>query len=786
MAAGKPAFMSIQFGPFELIAEAAELRKYGIRIKLQDQSLRVLTVLVERAGELVSKEELRQRLWPSDTFVDFDHGLHSAVTRLREALGDSSENRRYIETVPRRGYRFIAPVRLIGHGAHSEHPSHENASCWPSFGTVSKTLGDSPMDHPDIGTVAGRDYQFVVPVAEAPISTPVADQALTRVRPEPQSFLGANLWLAFGVAGIAIIILTGGIALWLAHDREPTPEARPASRFTSDPGVATMPAFSPDGKQIAYVRSEHDPLGGLHFWRRQVGQASIYTKLIGAATELRLTHHPGADYYPAWSPDGQYIAFYRDAPGASGLYLVSALGGPERRITREEAEISGIVWLRDGHQLVVSHAAEGSRSSPLLEVSLDTGQQRPITVPPAGSLGDTWPALSPDAGKLAFIRFHDTATVDVCFISSAGSGLHCWPLQANWPEGVAWTPSGDGLIISAMRTAGHRLWRYDLKGTAPVPLTSGEEEALLPAVSREGDRLAYVLSRRTVNLRELELGPVGLVHSAGAPIAPSTRWQSDPAFSPDGRRIAFLSDRSGSQEIWITDTETQAPTQLTHFGGPPTGSPSWSPDGQQIAFDSEQGGTAIFVIPANGGVPRRITAKRGDNCVPSWSRDGRHVYFASSRSGQFEIWMVLASTGETPDNPAVQITHGGGFRGMESLDSQYLYYAKGRGKPGLCRLKLSHQSDSQEEPVLESLQDWGWWALGPAVIYFLELPRSLPRRVHLKALDLPEGGTRELAMLPYQVLVATPAIAASPDGRHLVYTQIDSMEDNLMLVENFR
>jgi hypothetical protein len=185
-------------------------------------------------------------------------------------------------------------------------------------------------------------------------------------------------------------------------------------------------------------------------------------------------------------------------------------------------------------------------------------------------------------------------------------------------------------------------------------------------------------------------------------------------------------------------------------------------------------------------VPRRITAKRGDNCVPSWSRDGTRVYFASSRSGRFEIYMVLATTGETPDNPAVQITHGGGFRAMESLDGQYLYYAKGRGKPGLCRLKLSHHSKSQEEPVLESLQNWGWWTLGPSVIYFLDLPRSLPARVHLKALDLSQGSTRELAILQYQALVATPAITASPDGRRLVYTQIDFMEDNLILVENFR
>src|SRR5215472_7467114 len=113
MTENTPGPQAFQFGVFELNLKAGELRKQGAKIKLQEQPLQVLRLLLEHAGDVVTKEELRQRIWPSDTFVDFDHGLHSAVTRLREALGDSSDSPRFIETLPRRGYRFIAPVEKI-------------------------------------------------------------------------------------------------------------------------------------------------------------------------------------------------------------------------------------------------------------------------------------------------------------------------------------------------------------------------------------------------------------------------------------------------------------------------------------------------------------------------------------------------------------------------------------------------------------------------------------------------------------------------------------------------
>jgi Tol biopolymer transport system component len=155
------------------------------------------------------------------------------------------------------------------------------------------------------------------------------------------------------------------------------------------------------------------------------------------------------------------------------------------------------------------------------------------------------------------------------------------------------------------------------------------------------------------------------------------------------------------------------------------------------------------------------------------------------RSGEQQIWKVPADTGESPSTPAVQVTQGGGIDAFESADGRYLYYAKGRGKKGLWRKPLS-VPNGREEPVLESLQYWGWWALAPQGIYFLEEP-ELPRlaKVRLKFFDLASKRITELATLEKPVNRTTPSICLSPDGRNLVYTQTDRDGSDIMLVENF-
>jgi DNA-binding winged helix-turn-helix (wHTH) protein len=291
------------FDSYLLDTDARVLKHQGEPVVTTPKVLETLRVLVQNRGRVMEKDELLRTLWP-DTAVE-EANLTQNISTLRKILGDDAKNHRFIATIPGRGYSFVASVNEV------------------------------PAEN---------------------------DQILTEQQPSPRWWSQHRHRRYIGIS--VVIVLSGTVLYFTYPNKRHLPEPQ-ISRFTSFPGVETMPAFSPDGKQLAYVRAEHDPIS-LYFPRKQVGQANIYTKLIGAASELRLTSHAGADYYPAWSPDGQYIAFYREELGASGCYLVSALGGHERRITRDEASSAGIAWFSDGRRLVVSHAPDGFQPSPLL------------------------------------------------------------------------------------------------------------------------------------------------------------------------------------------------------------------------------------------------------------------------------------------------------------------------------------------------------------------------------------------------------------------------------------
>jgi DNA-binding winged helix-turn-helix (wHTH) protein/dipeptidyl aminopeptidase/acylaminoacyl peptidase len=280
----------LQFGAFEVDLQQRELRKDGFKVKLRDQSFVLLEALLERSGEVVSRDELRNRLWPADIFVDFDHGLNAAMKRLRDALGDDPDNPRFIETVPKRGYRFLAPVN------------------------------GTPL-------VAGRTL-----VATAPPATVVVR------RHRPWQTITACV-----SAGLLCLI----IVLYL-HRQENT--AAPAKElaqlkvtpFTTLLGMERSPTFSPDGSQIAFAWKDNTIDDGTE------RKFDIYVKVTGNENLVRLTSHPADSISLSWSPDGAQIAFQRLAGSDSGVYLVPALGGAERRLRATNAKPFGLSWSPDG------------------------------------------------------------------------------------------------------------------------------------------------------------------------------------------------------------------------------------------------------------------------------------------------------------------------------------------------------------------------------------------------------------------------------------------------------
>ncbi|HEY6988311.1 MAG TPA: winged helix-turn-helix domain-containing protein [Bryobacteraceae bacterium] len=709
---------AFRFGAFELDRSSGELRKHGVRIKLQEKPFQILLLLLERPGEIVSRQEIRSKLWPEDTFVDFENSISSAVRKLREALSDNSGTPRFVETISRRGYRFVAPVSVGG-------------------GMAEVSAAPPPTQQ--------QERRFPVAVA------------------------------------VLLLLLLSGL-FWLSFFKRRTDSALGEPQtvpLTSLRGEENFAAFSPDGKAIAYTWNDTE----------EGTPSRVYVKLVGAETHLRLTAGPGADGFPHWSPDGRYIAFCRTAPGSTGNYIVSALGGPDRRSTTLDS-CGNLDWLPDGQHLVISQllAARSftpGKTYPLLVVATETGEQRTLTTPPAGSLGDASPLVSPNGKSLAFTRLMASEAADV-YVMPIGGGQPrrlTFDGQAKW--GMAWTADGREIVVAIRYAGSFRLWRVPLGGGEPRAITSGGENSYGPAIARQGNRLAYTVDRRDINLWSVSITDSN-TPKAGAPVRwiSSNRGQADPQYSPDGRKIAFQSGRSGPNEIWVSDSDGEAAMQLTHLGGY-CGSPHWSPDGSQIAFDARPGGNPdIFVVRADGGMPRRVTSNSAEDIVPSWSRDGKWIYFSSNRGGEFQIWKAPVA-GESPAAPAAQVTKGGGFNALESADSKYLYFAKGPSKRGLWRRTLA-ENVAREEPVLESLQDWGFWTLSPRGIYFFEYSQGIEPhsklRVFLKFFDFESRQTHPLVTI--EKPVSTPTL--SPDGRRLVYAQVDRIDRDLMLVENFR
>jgi Tol biopolymer transport system component len=242
-------------------------------------------------------------------------------------------------------------------------------------------------------------------------------------------------------------------------------------------------------------------------------------------------------------------------------------------------------------------------------------------------------------------------------------------------------------------------------------------------------------------------------------------------YSPEGRRIAFGSNRSGTRDIWTCDTEGAHCRALTSIGASfATGTPRWSPDGRQIAFDSgAEGRMHIYVVDANGGSPRRLTDDQTGGAVPRWSRDGAWIYFSSARSGTNEIWK-MPSAGGAP----VQITRSGGFCVMEAPSANALFYIKTAEQAGLFR---SDMDGSHERLVLRGVAQRGFVVTDDRIYY---LHQEADGSASLRAFMLQTGDDTVIAHIAEPLFLG---LALSPDGRDLIYTQL-RIASNLMLAED--
>jgi len=670
-----------EFGPFHLDVEDRLLLRDGEYVPLTPKVFETLLPLVENAGHVLSKEDLIKKIWP-DTFVE-EVNLAKNVSSLRRVFG-GEESDRYIQTIPKRGYRFAAKVREF----------------W-----------DQPGGAAIVSQISASPALRIVP-------------------------------------------------------------------FTSFSGRATCPAFSPDGNQIAFA------------WEREHGDNSdLYVKQIGPDQPLRLTNDTAVDTYPAWSPDGRYIAFFRQSAERSAFYLIPSLGGHERKVAdvfqyQHPTLSHSQYYSPDGKFLAVADKDSQNQPFAIYLLSTETGEKLKITSPPRETEGDFYPGFSPDGKSLAFIRSACLETSDIYLVSLAGGEPRRLTFDNASILGFAWTPDGREIVFSSRRGSSlHSLWRMPVAGGMPQRVPAVGQKAISPTFSYQGHHLAYTQVLDDLNVWCLKMDAARRGRSVARLIS-STLADEGADYSPDGRRIVFASNRTGDFGIWICNQDGTNPVQLVNRGSYLTGTPRWSPDGHWIAYDSRStdsdraGSAHIYIVSADGGEPRRLTAEICENVIPSWSRDGKWIYYSSTRTGGMQVWKTPFEGGQ-----AVQVTRHGGFEGFESTDGKIFYYVKGRYIPGIWQIPVS----GGEETLVLDHHGAGYWRLWNVVregIYFVTA--NVPSQPLIEFFNFATGKVTQVAALNKPISRSHPGLAVSPDGRSLLFVQLDQSASDIMLVENFR
>ena len=571
----------------------------------------------------------------------------------------------------------------------------------------------------------------------------------------------------FAGAALAVLIIVGGAAAWFFASRTSRvgQDHANVAPFTSSPGQKAGPVFSPGGNEIAYAwQGENDD------------NADIYVKLIGAGDPLRLTSSPAVESCPAWSPDGRYIAFMRGSSGGrDAYYLIPALGGAERKIgeahRQRQLYAECFDWSRDGKYLLVADrmASEDARSGILL-LSVEDGQRRVLVSQPAPYVAN--PVRSPDGNMVAYVQGAGFLAGDIYVVAASGGPPRRLTSDGQSLDGLAWTADGKEIVFASNRGGLWRLWRVSSSGGTPELVNGVGEGAGEPTISPRGNRLAYVQARADANLWRTA-GPASKGRRAApVKVIASSRQDVAGVFSPDGKRIAFGSDRSGSFEIWTCNSDGTNQAQLTSLKAADAGTPSWSPDGTTIAFDARlEGHGDIFVISADGGSPRRLTTEPVENNVPTWSRDGQWIYFSSNRTGSWQIWRIPSVGGS-----AIQVTKNGGFSAQESPDAKFLYVWVDGGT--IWRMRPSGQETTR---ILQGVPVW--WRVAPGGIYFID-GSTTPAVV--KFFDMATERVKTITTLDLGYSMPPYGFDVSPDGQWILFKRVDQVASDIMVVENFR
>ena len=537
-------------------------------------------------------------------------------------------------------------------------------------------------------------------------------------------------------------------------------------------GYVNHAAISPDGTRLAFEWAGPGVPSVEHL--------ALYTKTIGEEAIQRVTEFKPGLIVPAWSPDGSQLAFQRLGKDTSGIFVVSAHGGPEKKLYSTHAAFGRsltIAWSPDGKFIAFANAPFSGGHMALSLLSIDTQEVKQIDHNDR-CLDETGPVYSHDGKYLAYNCYSASSDFAIALVRSDGSGSRILREFQGYCNGVAWMGDNKHLLFSQAQNGIETSYLRELAVAdgSVRDVTSGQGYEAI-SISAKGDRLVF--ANESGGNDVIWRADVTRPQDAPVELISSTRTQNGPSYSPDGSHIVFSSDRTGSQEIWMSDANGQNLAQLTHLGQS-SGSPSWSPDGKKVAFDSRtprNDGSPhadVYVLDVAERAPKKLNVGDGEASVPTWSHNGKWIYFVSGVGGRNRIFRVGSEGGQ-----AMAISTSPGFLPMESADGQYVYFASSTTSPAtLLMASLNPIGTESRVEGIPGLSFVDNWTLVRDGIYFYP------------ANDISTMSFFEFASKRVRPILkdqqAYFGISAAPDGRHILYAKHTIPKRDIMLIDNFR
>ncbi|MFZ0821624.1 MAG: winged helix-turn-helix domain-containing protein [Candidatus Acidiferrales bacterium] len=703
----------IRFGLYELNAGSRKLQKQGRRVRLQEQPLRILEILLERPGELVTREELKKRVWPSDVHVDFELGLNGAIKRLRLALDDSADNPIFIETVPKQGYRFLAPVQRTAAPAEPVEHSIENG--------LEGTAGHVAVD----GAVAG---------------------APTRVTP----ILPANrrrqsrIWKTSAAVFLIAILL---VAADLLRPMSPPPRVTRIVKLSNKGRAWSQGNLLSDGARLYYNEFNF----GTGYQLRQI--------LLNGNEDTAVAGISADSVIKSISPDGTTFLGTSRADSREGrpsaLWVEPVIGGPARRLGNYNTDDAA--WSPDGNLLAFGQGNQ------LFVGERDGTGQRALAIAPGGV---SYPRWSPDGERIRFTVSGPQSELTIWEVGADGHNLH--PLDFHWPgtpeEGFgAWTTDGRFFVFVSRREGISNLWAVEEKTDwlhrargEPVQLTAGPIDYSRPLPSRDGTRIFALGTQISGELLRYDAARKDFLQFSGGLSADHVD------FTRDGLWMTYVTFPDGS--LWRARSDGSEPLQLT-FPPQRALNPRWSPDGKRILFVTRRPGEMpkIYTISFDGGNAESVVSESHAQTSASWSPQGNQIFYGRDPYGESQdvsLYRVDLRSGRSEKIPGADNL----FSPICSPDGRYLAAQSTVGDHALVLVDLQSE---KRIVLLRSKADYPAWSADSQYLYFNTFASDNPALFRVR---VPDGRVEKLMDLPFRITgIYGFWSGLTPDGSPLLF-----------------